>query len=154
MTAHPPVAFGRLTLLVRGHDEALAFYAAAFGALPIFDESTPDGQRYVHVALPGSLLDEDAEGVFPPPVGFWFLLADQSEESLVGRQTGRQPLAVLYTTDCTGAVERVAAAGGEVRRPPRTENGATFAHVADLYGNELVLVQLHSLGVEILAPPA
>ena len=36
------------------------------------------------------------------------------------------------------AVERFLAAGGE----PRTEGGATFAHVADLYGNEILLVEM------------
>lgn len=154
MTRYPPVSLGRLTLLVRDYDEALQFYAAAFGARTVFDETSPEGQRYLHVALPGSLRDEDAEGSFPPVVGIWFVRAGAAEEALVGRQTGAEPLAVLYTTDCSAAAERVAAAGGDVRRPPRAENGSTFAHVADLYGNELVIVQLHSLGVEILAPPA
>jgi hypothetical protein len=29
-----------------------------------------------------------------------------------------------------------------IRRAPETVNGATFTHIADLYGNELLLVQL------------
>lgn len=154
MTARPLVSFGRMTVLIRDYDEALAFYAAAFGARAIHDRTAPDGQRYLHVALSGSSMEDDTEGAFPPAVGLWLLRASGAEEALVGRQTGGQPLAVLYTTNCATATRRAASAGAEVRRPLRTENGATFAHVADLYGNELVIVQLHPPGVEILAPPA
>jgi predicted enzyme related to lactoylglutathione lyase len=49
---------------------------------------------------------------------------------------------VLYTADVAAAAARAAAAGAAVVRPLRSADGARFAHVADLHGNEFVLVQL------------
>lgn len=132
---------GRVTMLVRDHDDALRFYANALGAAPIFDQ-TMGGRRYLHVELPGQPKANGAPGT--APVGLWFLRADEADEPYVGRQAGPHPFLVLYTADCGAAVARFAAAGGEVRRPPVTEGGATFAHVGDLYSNELLLVQLHA----------
>lgn len=139
-TARAPGAamLGRVVLLVRDHDEALRFYTDALGATPIHD-STAGGQRYLHVALPA----QAAEGA--APVGIWFMRAEANDPAL-GRQAGGHPFLVLYTDDCRAAVARFAAAGGAVRQPPRAGGGATFAHVADLYGNELVMVQLGTDG--------
>ncbi|HEU4642711.1 MAG TPA: hypothetical protein VFS44_09665 [Gemmatimonadaceae bacterium] len=79
------------------------------------------------------------------PTGIWFFQATTSEDQArVGRQAGAQPLAVIYTTDCRGAVARVERAGGMVRRPVQEAQGTMFAHVTDLYGNEFVLVQVDS----------
>lgn len=129
---------GRVVLLVRDYDEALAFYAAAFGAEPLHD-SNGDDERYLHVGFPRQPAAEAAVA----PVGLWLLRARAAEErALVGRQAGRQPFLVLYTNDCREAVDRVARAGGGVRREVRTEAETTFAHVLDLYGNEIVLVEL------------
>lgn len=125
-------------MLVRDYDEALAFYAAAFGAMPLHDTTEGD-ERYVHVGFPG----EPGADAGRATVGLWFLQARAPDErALVGRQTGGHPSLVLYTTDCRAAVDRVQAAGGRVRREVRSAGGATFAHVLDLYGNELVLVEL------------
>ena len=60
----------------------------------------------------------------------------------MGRQTGGEPLAVFYTSDVRAAVERAQAAGAAVVRAVDTAEGASFAHVADLYGNVFVLVQM------------
>jgi predicted enzyme related to lactoylglutathione lyase len=138
----PPVALGRLVLLVRDYDEALAFYQAAFGAVVLFDATMPNGRRYLHVGL--APVSDGSAGV-----GFWFLQATDGDEALVGAQAGGQPLAVLYTPDCVGAVARCTAAGGRLLDAPARAAGATFAHVADLYGNEFVLVQ----GAEAAASP-
>lgn len=69
--ARPPLIPGRIVVLVRDYDAALAFYQEAFGA-------------------------------------------------------------------------RVEAAGGRVVHPLRSADGARFAHVADLFGSEFVLVELGS----------
>ena len=140
---------GRVVLLVRDYDEALAFYRAALGAEPIFDQTTPQGQRYLHVALPAQPTPADQP---QQRVALWFLQVSdeatgtaaplQTERTPVGRQAGPHPFLVLYTRDCAAAVERFVGAGGEVRRELREEGGARFAHVADLYGNELVIVEL------------
>lgn len=132
-------AFGRMTLLVHDYDEALAFYRSAFGVVPIFD-ATAGGHRYVHVAFPRDVGDASAPDA--EAVGLWFLVATDREHGRVGRQTGGEPVGIIYTTDCAASVARAASAGAEVRRPPVSDGGATFAHVADPYGNEWVLVEL------------
>lgn len=76
--------------------------------------------------------------------GVWFLRAGGEAESRVGRQTGGEPLAVFYTSDVHAAVARAAEAGAEVVRPIERAGGASFAHLADLYGNVLVLAELAS----------
>ena len=134
------LSVGRLVVLVRDYDDALAFYRAAFGARVLFDAPSPTGDRYLHVGLGDDASVEDDGAA--PPVGFWLMRASGADAERVGRQTGGQPLAVLYTSDAASAVARVQAAGGAVPRPLRTADGATFAHVADLYGNEFVLVEL------------
>lgn len=131
---------GRVVLLVRDYDEALEFYRAALGAETLYDETTEEGQRFLHVGLPGQQAVH-AE-LSPPTVGLWFLHATGADAGLVGRQAGRHPFMVLYTPHCATTVERILAAGGGLRQEEREDGGARFAHVADLYGNELVLVQL------------
>jgi predicted enzyme related to lactoylglutathione lyase len=51
-------------------------------------------------------------------------------------------VAVFYTSDVEGAVARVTEAGGAIVRPVESTGDASFAHVADLYGNVFVLVEL------------
>jgi predicted enzyme related to lactoylglutathione lyase len=128
---------GRIVLLVHDYDEALRFYCGVLGFTILHDSRSPDGQRFVHIGLPGQGGN--------PPVGLWLLTpADPAEQSLVGRQAGSQPLLVLYVDDCASETRSLEARGVKVRRPPRSEGGAVFSHIEDLYGNELVLVQLAS----------
>ena len=127
----PPLTLGRLVVLVQDYAEALAFYQVAFNAHVLFDAPSPTGGRYLHVGF-------GPEG----SAGVWFLRADGETTVRVGRQTGGEPLAVFYTLDVHAAVARAAAAGAEVVRPVESSSGASFAHVADLYGNVFVLVEL------------
>lgn len=141
-TAAPQLTLRRLVILVHDYDEALIFYKRAFGASVLFDSASPGGDRYLHIAFgveegqTVSTLDAGAG------IGVWLLRASSTEAERVGRQTGGQPVAVFYTTDVGAAVARSAAAGAAVVRPVQTADGAKFAHVTDLYGNEFVLVQL------------
>lgn len=132
----PDTSLGRTVLLVRDEDEAAAFYRDAFGFEALHDSRTPDGQRFLHVGAPAQ---QDA-----PAVGLWLLRAGAGDEALVGRQAGGQPLLVLYTDDCRAHCATLEAAGVRIRRPPAEGDGAVFAHCLDLYGNEIVLVQLAS----------
>lgn len=126
----PPLTLGRVVVLVRDYDAALAFYQAAFGAQVLFDAPSPTGDRYLHVG-------------FGPEAsaGVWFLRAGGEAATRVGRQTGGEPLAVFYTSDVRAAVSRAEAAGAQITRPVESADGASFAHVTDLYGNVLVLVE-------------
>lgn len=129
--AAPPLTIGRVVVLVQDYDAALAFYRAAFGARVLFDAPSPAGDRYLHVGF------GPAGGA-----GVWLLRASGEAAARVGRQTAGEPLAVLYTPDVRGAVARAAAAGAEVVRPVESADGASIAHLADLYGNVFVLVEL------------
>ncbi len=125
---------GRTTLLVRDYDTALTFYRDRLGFHVLHDARTPAGERYLHIGL--------AAHHDQPPVGLWLLEAKGDDEILVGRQAGSHPFLVLYTDDCDATVRELERAKVEIRQPPATSEGAKFAHVADLYGNELVIVQL------------
>jgi len=127
----PPLTLGRIIILVEDYDAALGFYQAAFGAQVLFDAPSPTGDRYLHVGFGG-----DAG------IGVWFLRATGEAGARVGRQTGGEPLVVCYTPDVRAAVARAEAVGATVVRPIETAGGASFAHVTDLYGNVLVIVEL------------
>jgi len=131
-------SLGRTTLLVRDYDEAVAFYRDRLG-FEILHDDTTDGQRYLHIGVPGQ------PGA--PPVGLWLLQPAMGDAGLVGRQAGGQPFLVLYTKDCVDTVKRLEGEGVAIHRQPVTVDGATFAHIADLYGNRIVLV-------EVPQPPA
>lgn len=129
--------FGRTTLLVRDFDKALAFYRDRLGFRVLYDERMSNGERYLHIGV-GAQHDE-------PAAGLWLLEAKGDDEALVGRQAGRHPFLVLYTDDCAATIRELERAKVEIRKPPVTADGATFAHVADLYGNELVIVELERI---------
>ncbi len=135
-TCAPPLTLGRIVILVRDYDEALAFYQAAFGARVLFDAPSPSGDRYLHLGFGDPEVDT-SQGA-----GIWLLVARGEDDTRVGRQTGGQPLAVFYTPDVHGAVGRAEQAGGSVARPVVSAGGSRFAHVTDLYGNQFVLVEL------------
>src|SRR4051812_43661076 len=111
--AVPPLTLGRVVLLVRDYDEALAFYGAAFGAQVLFDAPSPTGDRYLHLGFGGEA-----------GAGVWLLRAGGEAEARVGRQTGGEPLAVFYTADVRAVVARAEAAGAEVVRPVESADGA------------------------------
>jgi predicted enzyme related to lactoylglutathione lyase len=142
----PPLSLGRVVILVRDYDAALAFYRAAFGARVVFDAPSSTGDRYLHVTLePEAAVSGTSAATPVPAVGFWLLRAHDADDAHVGRQTAGHPLAVLYTPDVRTSVTRVQAAGGTLVRPVQSADSASFAHVADLYGNEFVLVELPEL---------
>jgi catechol 2,3-dioxygenase-like lactoylglutathione lyase family enzyme len=127
-------SLGRTTLLVRDYDAAFAFYRDQLGFRALHDETLANGQRYLHIGL------EPQTG--EPPVGLWLMRADAADDTLIGRQAGVHPFLVLYTSDCRATTARLRANGVTIRRDPETAGGATFSHIADLYGNELLVVQL------------
>ena len=131
---------GRTTLLVHDYDKALAFYRDKLGFLVLHDSRTAE-RRLLHIGLTA----HNGE----PSVGLWLLEAKGDDESLVGRQAGGHPFLVLYTDDCEATVRELERAKVEIRKQPVTSDGATFAHVADLYGNDLVIVELERIAPTI-----
>lgn len=124
---------GRIVLLVKDYDEALAFYENALGFEIIFEDITPDGKRFLHMAPPG-----------PDSTGIWFLQA-QTPEALqqVGNQTGGHPTFVLYTDAFDQFHEQLISNQVRIKTAPITTPSYKFLHFLDLYGNEIVLVQLN-----------
>lgn len=122
---------GRTVVLVRDYEEAKAFYAK-LGFETLHDQALPDGRRFLHVGLPSQ-----------PGTALWLLEpASADGEARIGRQTGGEPLLVLYTEDLAGAVAAARAAGVDSFQEPVEAEGSVFVHFADLYGNHLVLVEL------------
>jgi catechol 2,3-dioxygenase-like lactoylglutathione lyase family enzyme len=129
-------ALGRFTLLVRDYDEALAFYRDVLGFDVLHDSVASNGQRFVHIGMPG-------QGAGSPGFGLWLLTpGSEADRALIGRQAGHQPLLVLYTTNCAATATSLEQRGVKFRRPPRADGGTVFAHFEDLYGNEIVLVEM------------
>ncbi|ADB49398.1 VOC family protein [Conexibacter woesei] len=122
---------GRTVVLVRDYDEARDFYAK-LGFETLHDQPLPDGRRFLHVGLSSQ-----------PGVGLWLLEpAGEDGAERIGRQTGGEPLLVLYTGDLAAAIAAAREAGVDTFEEPQEAQGSAFIHFADLYGNHLVLVEL------------
>ncbi|GAB3829662.1 VOC family protein [Pontibacter rugosus] len=126
------VSLGRVVVLVHDYDEAYDFYHRNLGAFKLFDSETEDGQRYLHIGF-------GAKEV----AGIWFMLAGSTEsKELVGKQAGKQPLLVLYTSELDTVYSRLKQSEVRIVKEPVATPEAKFLHFLDLYGNELVLVQV------------
>jgi catechol 2,3-dioxygenase-like lactoylglutathione lyase family enzyme len=117
-------------LLVRDHDEAIAFYVDKLGFELVEDTDQGGGKRWVVVApakgAPGLLLAK-ASG------------PDQAAR--VGDQTGGRVFLFLQTDDFAGDHARMSAAGVRFLEPPRHEPYGTVAVFEDLYGNRFDLIE-------------
>jgi predicted enzyme related to lactoylglutathione lyase len=126
------VSIGRMTILVNDLDEAKAFYRDAFGFETLFDGEVAPGLRTVHVGPHG---ERDA--------GLWLLEATTPASlERVGAQTGGEPTLVFYTDDVEGDLRRLERLAVRVVTPLTSSDGASFVHVLDNSGNEVVLAQL------------
>ncbi|ATL46641.1 glyoxalase [Chitinophaga caeni] len=124
-------SLGRIVILVNDYEQAYQFYVNKLGAKVLYDEALPGGERYLHVGFGNS------------QCAFWLLAAAGEEQlKLVGKQTGGQPLAVLYTDDFDGFYKNLLHQNITINQAPATAPGSKFLHFADLYGNDFVLVQL------------
>lgn len=126
------VTIGRMTVLVNDLDEAKAFYRDAFGFATLFDDEVAPGLRTVHVGPHGER-----------GAGLW-LLETTTPASLqrVGAQTGGEPTLVFYTDDLAGELRRLERHAVRIVKPLASSDGASFVHVLDNSGNEIVLAQL------------
>src|SRR5690606_32858525 len=126
--------FGRSVLLVEDYDEAFDFYHKNFFCEKIFDETLTDGQRYLHIRF-----SDDSD------TGIWFLKAgSESQEKLIGKQTGGQPALVIYTNDCSKLYQHVKNNQVEIIDPIKFTKGSIFFRCEDLYGNRITVVELTS----------
>ena len=129
---------GRIILLVEEYEPAAEFYERNFGFKRIFDVKTDVGQRFLHLGsdLPGS-------------AGIWFLKADTKEQKLrVGNQTAGQPTMVFYTSSIREIFAKLKEAAVRIKVELVLTPGYSYFHCLDLYGNEIVVVEIEEEKVD------
>ncbi len=123
---------GRVVILVNDYDEAFEFYKENFNCKKFFDITQFDGKRYLHISFGGE-----------SRAGLWFIKAETEEQkSLVGKQTAGTPLLVMYTDSLEEMTESFSEKGVKFKTEPIITDDYMSVHVYDLYGNEIVFVQL------------
>lgn len=123
---------GRVVVLVNDYDEAYKFYEENLGCKKFFDLTNDKGQRFLHISF-------DSEST----AGIWFLKAETEEEkSRVGNQTAGMPVFVLYTDSLEELMTHLINNGVKITKGPETAEDSISINFLDLYGNEIVLVQI------------
>ena len=123
---------GRVALVVRDYDEAIAYYTTCLGFSLIEDTPLGDGKRWVLVA--------PSEGS-----GTALLLARAStpqQSARIGDQTGGRVFLFLHTDDFWRDHHEMQSRGVTFETEPRQETYGTVAVFVDLYGNRWDLLQL------------
>lgn len=120
---------GRIILLVKDYEDALNFYEMNFGFKKIFDSTTDQGQRYLHIGT-------EPSGSF----GIWLLKSDNNPH--IGNQTNGQPTMVIYTSAIVELYEKLKSNNVTIKVEPVIAPAYKFFHCLDLYGNEIVIVEL------------
>ena len=123
---------GRLVILVNDYDEAFKFYEENLGCKKFFDLTDERGLRYLHVGF-------NSESI----AGIWFLKAETDEQKdRVGNQTAGQPVFALYTDSFEELLETLRKNKVKITKEPEVSSDSMSLNFLDLYGNEIVLVQL------------
>ena len=124
---------GRMVLLVKDYEAAAKFYEKNFGFHRLHDTTSAEGERYLHLGTKG----EHA-------LGIWLLLASAEEQQhKVGHQTGGAPLMVIYTSDIIELYQQLIVNKVSISKKPMLGDSFRFLHCLDLYGNEIVVVELN-----------
>jgi len=113
-------------LIVKGAEEAIAFYKKAYGAQEISRHPGPDGRRLMHASL------KIGDSVL--------FLADEFPEMGSCRApqgTGGTPVTIhLYLEDVDKVFNQAVAAGAKARMPPTTMFwGDRYSQVTDPFGH-------------------
>jgi uncharacterized glyoxalase superfamily protein PhnB len=113
-------------LIVRGADEAIAYYKKVFGAQEIGRAPGPDGKRLMHavVKIGDSMV----------------MLADEFPEfgsCAAAADAGRAISLCLYVPDVDAVFERAVAAGAKPKMPPGDMFwGDRYSQIVDPFGQE------------------
>lgn len=124
---------GKVALVVRDYDEAIAFYTQKLGFILIEDTPLGNDKRWVVVAPPSQQ-------------GTQLLLAKAAGEkqlAAVGNQTGGRVFLFLQTDDFWRDYQTMQQAGVPFCETPREEEYGTVVVFRDLYGNQWDLLQLN-----------
>ncbi len=121
---------GLVSVLVRDHDEAIAFYCDRLD-FTVREDSVTDGQRRVVISPQGKQ-------------GFGLLLTlaeTEQQQSSVGNQSGGAVFLFLYTDDFWRDYNALRERDVRFVRNPRNEDSGTVAVFSDLYGNLWDLIE-------------
>jgi len=125
------VTIGRVALLVRDYDEAIAYFTGRLGFSLLEDTALGNGKRWVLVAPPG--------GARPAVLLAKAVTAEQ--ERRVGDQTGGRVFLFLETDDFWRDYRDMRSRGVSFAEEPRREAYGAVAVFTDLYGNKWDLVE-------------
>ena len=125
------VTIGRVALLVRDYDEAIAYFTGRLGFSLLEDTALGNGKRWVLVAPPG--------GARPALLLAKAVTAEQGRR--VGDQTGGRVFLFLETDDFWRDYRDMRSRGVNFAEEPRREAYGTVAVFTDLYGNKWDLVE-------------
>lgn len=126
------IKIGRVIILVEDYDLAFNFYEKNFFCKKLYEETTPDGQRFLHV----SFSEDDG-------IGIWFLKADSDDQkNKIGKQTAGQPTIVIYTDEIDALYMHLQNNGVKIIEKLVSTPESKFLHCLDLYGNRITVVQL------------
>jgi catechol 2,3-dioxygenase-like lactoylglutathione lyase family enzyme len=124
-------AIGRIALVVRDYDEAIAYFTRCLGFELVEDTPQSASKRWVVVAPPGG-------------AGTALLLARAAtpeQERRIGDQTGGRVFLFLGTDDFWGDYERMRGRGVDFAEEPRQEPYGMVVVFRDLYGNRWDLLE-------------
>jgi len=122
---------GLTALVVRDHDEALAFYVGKLGFELREDARLDDDKRWVVVAPPGST----ESGLLLARA------ANARQAEAIGNQSGGRVFLFLVTDDFHRDHKRFVERGVTFVEAPRTESYGFVAVFEDLYGNRWDLIE-------------
>ncbi len=124
-------SLGMITIVVRGYDEAIAYYTGKLGFSLIEDTELSASKRWVVVAPSAGdgarLLLAQAQGA--------------AQEAAIGRQAGGRVLLFLYTDAFDETYARYQAAGVHFVETPRAEAWGKVVVFEDMYGNRWDLIE-------------
>jgi catechol 2,3-dioxygenase-like lactoylglutathione lyase family enzyme len=116
---------GNVAVLVRGYEEAKAWYCDVLGFDLVEDTPLADGKRWILVAPPGS----------PQTRLLLARAATPEQAAAVGVQAGGRVFLFLHTDDFGRDYDAMREKGVRFCEEPRKESYGTVAVFEDLYGN-------------------
>ncbi len=120
-----------VALLVRGYDEAIAYYVGKLGFKLVEDTALSPAKRWVVVAPPGS-----------GETGLLLAQADSPEQrQAIGNQAGGRVFLILKTDDFDRDFARFKQAGIEFLEDPRLEAYGKVVVFRDAFGNKWDLIE-------------
>ncbi|WP_370598515.1 VOC family protein [Plesiomonas shigelloides] len=124
---------GKVALVVRDYDEAIAFYTEKLGFILTEDTPLGGGKRWVVVAPCGQ---QGTQLLLAKAVG-------EQQVAAIGNQSGGRVFLFLQTDDFWRDYHAMQQAGVSFCETPREEAYGTVVVFQDLYGNKWDLLQLN-----------